>query len=256
MAPIKFEDNIKDKLEKRTIQPSANAWDTLANRLDAHDNKKKTPLYWWLGIAATVVGIVFVATLYFNSNEVETIVPTIVNTQENGIKEDDNQTTDNNIEKEQVVFEESKTTKQPAYKTKSSDKIKSTLPTDDAVAQAQESMTKKTMTTSVFENNINEIKNKELNFEDQKVKDAVAQIKELEKSQEVVSESEIENLLKKAEKEIISNRIHKETTKTVDANSLLQDVETDLQQSFRDKVFKALQSGYESVRTSVAERNN
>ena len=45
-------------------------------------------------------------------------------------------------------------------------------------------------------------------------------------------------------------------TRTVDANALLQDVEEDLQQSFRSKVFEALQSGYESVITAVAERNN
>lgn len=254
MAPIKFEDNIKDKLEKRTIQPSADAWSTLANRLDTHNKKKKTTLYWWFGIAASVVGIVFITTLYVNHSEVETITPTIVNTQENNIEKVDNQPVKNNIKKDQVAFEENKAIKEPLNETKSSSK--NTLPTQDAVAQSQQALEQKSMMTSVVEENLNEVKHKELNFEDQKVKDAVAQIKELKKNQEVVSDSEIENLLKKAEKEIISNRIYKETTKTVDANSLLQDVEIDLQQSFRDKVFKALQSGYESVRTTVAERNN
>ena len=37
MAPIKFEENIKDKLDKRTIQPSTEAWVKLSSRLDAQE---------------------------------------------------------------------------------------------------------------------------------------------------------------------------------------------------------------------------
>ena len=42
----------------------------------------------------------------------------------------------------------------------------------------------------------------------------------------------------------------------IDASDLLQDVEADLDQSFRDKVFKTLKSSYYSVKTAVADRNN
>jgi len=34
MAPIKFEENIKDKLEKRTLSPASDSWSKLAERLD------------------------------------------------------------------------------------------------------------------------------------------------------------------------------------------------------------------------------
>ena len=41
MAPIKFEENIKDKLEKRTLTPSSESWSKLSERLDAEDNSSK-----------------------------------------------------------------------------------------------------------------------------------------------------------------------------------------------------------------------
>ena len=34
MAPIKFEENLRDKLEERSLQPSANSWSKLSDRLD------------------------------------------------------------------------------------------------------------------------------------------------------------------------------------------------------------------------------
>ena len=71
-----------------------------------------------------------------------------------------------------------------------------------------------------------------------------------------VSSEEIEALLVAAQKEITMQKLFNDATKTVDADALLRSVEDDLEQSFRDKVFTAIKSGYESVRTAVAERNN
>ena len=44
MAPIKFEEQLKDKLEKRTMSPSAESWAKLSDRLDAEDQKNKRPI--------------------------------------------------------------------------------------------------------------------------------------------------------------------------------------------------------------------
>ena len=41
MAPLKFEDHIKEKLEGRRIIPSVNAWDKLEAKLDMQSKKKK-----------------------------------------------------------------------------------------------------------------------------------------------------------------------------------------------------------------------
>jgi len=41
----------------------------------------------------------------------------------------------------------------------------------------------------------------------------------------------------------------------VDANALLQDVEAELQDSFRTRVFETLKSTFKTVKTAVADRN-
>jgi len=72
-----------------------------------------------------------------------------------------------------------------------------------------------------------------------------------------VTDADIDVLLKEAQKEIIRNRIYNKTTSVVDANALFQDVEAELNQSsFRNKVFEALKSSYNSVKTAVAHRND
>ncbi|MCB0445367.1 MAG: hypothetical protein KDC68_06915, partial [Gelidibacter sp.] len=76
------------------------------------------------------------------------------------------------------------------------------------------------------------------------------------KEKGTISDEAIDALLNQAQKEITLQKLYNEDVKTVDANALLQDVETDLQQSFRDKVFEALQTSYDKVKTAVAQRNN
>ena len=241
MAPIKFEENIKDKLEKRTIQPSNDAWQTLASRLDAKNNKKKSPYYLWLGVAASIVAIMFIASqLFVNNNNTTIETPVIVNTNKETIKKIESENVlhkkdvlTNNVEKESV--------KELNIKTPKSEKTEVAL------------LTKQKEEKTVLPKEV--IVNK-TSFEDLKVQQVVAQIQGLKDKGESVTDKDIDALLDQAQKEITLQNIYNETTKTVDANALLQDVESDLQQSFRDKVFNALKSSYNTVKTAVAERNN
>ena len=241
MAPIKFEENIKDKLEKRTIQPSADAWQTLASRLDAKNNKKKSPYYLWLGVAASIVAIMFIASqLFVNNNNTTIETPVIVNTNKETIKKIESENIlqkkdvlTNNVEKESV--------KELNIKTAKSEKTE--------VAQLTKQKEEKTVLPK-------EVIVNKTSFEDLKVQQVVAQIQGLKDKGESVTDKDIDALLDQAQKEITLQNIYNETTKTVDANALLQDVESDLQQSFRDKVFNALKSSYNTVKTAVAERNN
>ena len=241
MAPIKFEENIKDKLEKRTIQPSADAWQTLASRLETKNNKKKSPYYLWLGVAASIVAIMFIASqLFVNKNNTTIETPVIVNTNKETIKKIESENVlqkkdvlTNNVEKESV--------KELNIKTPKSEKTEVAL------------LTKQKEEKTVLPKEV--IVNK-TSFEDLKVQQVVAQIQGLKDKGESVTDKDIDALLDQAQKEITLQNIYNETTKTVDANALLQDVESDLQQSFRDKVFNALKSSYNTVKTAVAERNN
>ncbi len=260
MAPIKYEEQLKETLEKRNITPSSESWATLSDRLDAQQKNKNRSLFWWFGIAASIVGIVFITTLYFNNQPIQNASPIVVDSFQDSIQYQKNETIDNKSQSLQVAMEEVAPIETSVIQSNSkantsnsvSDKngIEKSLLKDSEVVQVEKYSTQKSIES------VNEIKNTKLTFEDQKIQDVVAQIRELNANGQTVSSAEIDSLLKKAQKEILNNRLYDENTRTVDANDLLQDVEADLQQSFRSKVFEALQSGYESVKTAVAERNN
>lgn len=251
MAPIKFEENIKEKLEKRTLKPSVNAWDKLSERLDNQEESKSKKPYWWLGLAASIVGILFVVSQFLNE-DVKTEEPVIVTNPEkviesetiniakennNILKASEEVPTQNKEEKKEVLEKKiliiTKEDKQPS------------LVAYEAIIEPEVKLENKP-----------ELPDEKLTFEEQKIQDVIAQVEQLKSENNTVTETDIEALLAEAQKEIQLNRLFNETTGVVDANALLQDVEAELDQSFRTKVFEALKSSYNSVKTAVAQRNN
>jgi len=93
-------------------------------------------------------------------------------------------------------------------------------------------------------------------FVNNKVDAVVAEVRQMEELNNTVTAAEIDDLLSKAQRDIATNRILVSSNKKIDPSVLLQDVETEMERSFRDKVFEALGDGYNKVRTAVVERNN
>ena len=251
MAPIKFEENIKDKLEKRTIEPSNLAWNKLSDKLDAQEGKSNTKKVWWLGIAASLVGVFLVTTLFFSKDETETITPILVETP---IKEtiepektlpENNSIIENDVSSQKEV---SRLQEKSIIKTvKKKEKRKTFAKTNESFVPKTEIVANNVLEEEVIlKEDLNNVNNEEI----------VAQIPELKKDKGLVSDAEIESLLLGAQKDLVENKIKTESTKTVDANSLLMAVETDLEKSFRDKVFNTLISGYNTVKTAVVQRND
>ena len=87
-----------------------------------------------------------------------------------------------------------------------------------------------------------------------KVDEVVASVKKLQQDNAEVTATEVEALLANARREIQTQRIL--NSEKVDPTALLQDVEWELEKSFRDKVFDALGEGFQKVRTAVSERND
>ncbi|WP_179339730.1 hypothetical protein [Winogradskyella ludwigii] len=264
MAPIKFEENIKDKLEKRTLTPSSESWSKLSDRLDAEDNKTKKPIYWWLSIAAGLIIMIAISVQFFNTDESENTLPQVV--EENVIEE---QLNDKNLEFNQkesievvnednsVIEEELK--KETLPKTKASKIIdykkvinKKSEPKTQLAEQGKS--VDETITINKEEALNNEVENL---LQEAKLKTAVAEaITNIKLKEPSVSDQEIDSLLKIASKELFKQNLEIESLRTVDANSLLMSVEDEMGQSFRSKVFEALKDSYGTVKTAVANRNN
>lgn len=251
MAPIKFEEHIKEKLDKRIIQPSDDAWDKLSKRLDEEgkENKNK-PYKWWLSIAASIIIGGFIVSMFFNNKiEQEIVVPEIV--------------VDQKVEKEDVnsvVVADSENVREELIKVDTEEVIKKPIkkPLKTSVVENVESLV--TDKTDIQEENVDSkfIKPlpKNLTFEEQKVQEVVAQVKDLKEHNKDVTEEDIEKLLAQAQKEIALERLYNENSRIVDASKLLEDVEFELDQSFRNKVLEAMKTSFNSVKTAVAQRND
>ncbi|RXJ44534.1 hypothetical protein [Gelidibacter gilvus] len=251
MEQMKWEDNIKETLEKRTIKPTHKSWDALASKLDASDRNKSKKIYWWMGMAASVAAILFTATVFFNGNGNEIQAPVIVDTQE--------QIDDQLIPMEKLPVEIQIAEAQQADE--SPEQIDKTT-TNKELVKKQNDLTptiKQNSSVAKIEKEIIEPLDTNLQneiLEDKKVTEIVAQIQDLKSKGQTITDADIDALLVQAQKEIRYQTMTQGGTLIVDANALLQDVEADLQQSFRNKIFEALKNSYETVKTAVAERNN
>lgn len=253
MAPIKFEEDIKDKLDKRTLQPSNNAWSKLSERLGNQGKKRNNKPVLWVGLAASIVGILLITSQLFNNEAVVDNVPKIVvipeaveqnKNKDIAVEESiDIESTSKNtqIDKEKVVKESVKKRilVRPEFNKKQT-------------AIAQEISTEKLKKASL---NPVEVTREPLTFEQKKIQAVANQIQAL-KDNNAVTYDAIDALLLEAQKEIRLNQLYNETTGMVDANLLLQDVEAELDQSFRSKVFEAIKASYGTVKTAVAQRND
>jgi len=259
MAPIKFEDNLKEKLEQRKLQPSINAWEKLNSKLESKHTKKNNKPFWWLGIAASFVGILIVASIFFNKNNDDIIEQNVVDTEEiQKPKSIDNKITPNKTEtlvvskEPQIEKAIKKNTKKPSVK-----EIQPNQKQKELIQQTPKEVVAQIETEKPNIIKENKIKAESvLSYEDIKLQEVVAQVQELKKTNNVVSDAEINALLDQAQKDIALHNLYNEKTKTVDANALLQGVEADLDHSFRERAFEAIKSGYDYVKTTVAQRNN
>ncbi|MBT8311926.1 MAG: hypothetical protein HKP23_03715, partial [Flavobacteriaceae bacterium] len=99
------------------------------------------------------------------------------------------------------------------------------------------------------------VEEKEDVFIQEKITEVVAEVRLLELNNEALTEAEVDSLLRKAQNELLKERLFK-TDNTVDAVALLNEVETELDQSSRDQIFDRLKTGFMKVRTALADRNN
>ena len=256
MAPIKFEEDMKDKLEKRTLQPSAKSWNTLSQRLDNHEKKNTKLGFFWLTVAASIVGVLLVYTVFFSTK---------TNSNTNTILVEDNTEIDTltikapkqilEAIKQDVVTktEETEIKKQTNNKT-----LKKPQALNNVASNTIQTVKEKTKTV------VNNIKIKEpilINNSSVKNEALVANIDNQTNSittgknkNSLVTDHEINVLLAKATQDIALQKT-KSKTIPLNYNGLLIDVEDDLNESVRDKMLKVVKKGYESLRESVAERN-
>ncbi|WP_298777689.1 hypothetical protein [uncultured Polaribacter sp.] len=69
MQKNNLDNNIKEKLQNRTFQPSASAWERLSAQLDEQPKQKKRGWFFYIGAAASILLLIMVGFQIFSKND-------------------------------------------------------------------------------------------------------------------------------------------------------------------------------------------
>ena len=245
MEPNNFEKDFRDKLNERKIEPSNKAWDRLDAmlivaeenepiKLDLKKSKRK-----WLYIAASFIGFLLVGTLFFNQNK------NAVKTPETVVVEKENET-----QKESVT--------EPILKTIDSAK------TETAIAEktSEERANKNEKNNSEASGQISDKNNQ--NESNQIAESSIIiknnQEKQSTTNQALIAETSknenVDQLLETAENKILAENAPKSKSKVkINSNDLLDQVDGELELSFREKLITKINRSYHTVKVAVENRN-
>ncbi len=247
MEPTKFENHIKETLKGSEIKPSKAAWHKIKGQIK-NDYKPKRTEYFRYGIAAGFIGILILSVLYFTTDDLTL------------------------NQEEQVVGKPST----PFVNKEKEELLKAAVPEEESVIAAvedpYEADEKKSVAGSKKElkrelvisedaklANTEELQNKTAEDSneliDTKIAEVLARVNVLEVNNKELTDLEVDSLLRQAQKEILTQKLLN-SDNTVNPSALLSQVEEELDQSFRDQIFEKLKSGYNKVRTAVADSNN
>ncbi|XLS29963.1 hypothetical protein ACJD0Z_03855 [Flavobacteriaceae bacterium M23B6Z8] len=255
MERHKVENEIREKLGNREIKPSDDSWSRLEALLPEAPVKPRTSKHWFWLAAAAVIAVVFMVNYLYKrdsgklpANE----IPLVESQNEDKpvlLKEN---TTNANTQKEipaQVAAfgNENQSEKKSVQKTIVVNTTKSK--TQTAITESSRERIKDTSVVpkSTFENT-------------QKQDDAAAvaiyeEAKRIQELNGAVTEEAIDNLILNAQRKLKLTKALESNSTSQEALALLEDVEEELDETFRDKVFELLKQGMVKVKTAVVDRN-
>ena len=238
MEPNKLDFEIKQKLDARTIQPSAQAWDRLSAKLDSAEKTKSKRNYKWIFIAASFVGFLLIGTVFFTVFDTKIIdknLPVVVLEQKMDMKTSEEPEVNNesilpNLLQNKMLKESKVVTNNSIIK-----QSKQLSKKEDAVSIINQSKENNAIVNSA-ENSNYQVVSKNRYISAEKLLAEVSNAK-----------SEANTSIKTIER--TRNGI------AVNPNSLLSNAEAELNQSFRETALEKLNKNYNAIKTVLVNRN-
>lgn len=223
MEQDNFNKNIQEKFNFRTIEPSETAWNKLDAMLTLAEEKKQPKIFFWLSIAATFILFTGVGYVFFQQNEKTKLMPSteeIVTSKTNSEIETHKQ----NFEESSVPFE-NELANNPTISTASETKKSTTiLPTQ-----------KENSKLEVYEMAL--LKQEEVVTVNEIKKEGIKQ----EIKEPTYNYPTAETLLAEAQGQKKPSNISSfKSTLRVNPKELLQAVESELDQTFKEKTITKL----------------
>lgn len=224
MEQNKLENQFKEKLNSREIKPTEMAWNRLDAMLSEAENKKPKRKFNWVYIAASFIGFLLISTVFFNQRENTNDIKKNTVVIENSIPKESSKTEIKSIKKEPIF---SKTI---------------LIPENKPLVQTQK-------------NNKTKVENPTINIQE----NAVAEMESNNRNESIVEHKNsisenIDSLLASAEKKPKSD--NKNPSVKINSVVLLNQVDGELQISFREKALNTISQKYKEAKEALANRNN
>ena len=224
MEPNKIDNQIREKLNAREIQPSAQAWDRLDAMLTVSEEKKPKKGYGWFFVAASTILFFGLGFFLFNSNETTEInnsTPIVTTINEEIDSAETTKINQISVEKKQPVLVQNETNfskNETNKKAKETDKL-----------TKEEDLTKDNSSSIIHHPSPNSYK--------------------------YVSPEDLLAEVQTGEKVLKSEKITPKPKMKVDANSLLSNVEKELDENHRETTLDKLNRKFKDAKSALANRN-
>lgn len=230
MEPNNIENQIREKLNSREIQPSTQAWDRLDAMISVAETKKPKRSFNWLAVAASIVVFFTVGTLFFSKNE-----KVVIENETNSIKPlvIGNETQKINLETAFKITKKNVNATQKALKQ-----------TSKALVQTRKN------------DNINVV----IKNQTDKNEEEIA-IQPNNKTEQIINQAKpnyinVDDLLASVEKSSETEIKTKKSIVKINSTALLNEVDGELELTFREKALNAITKKYKEAKVAIANRNN
>lgn len=249
---MKFEEDIKRKFNKREITPSAAAWERVSSQLNKEKKKSGNYLIKY-ALAAGFAGLLVALNLFLFETNNNSITDSIVETSPTNFQPEQNRFVEEKItdsdssssgtwvqtKKSAIIRTEPKPVQQKQVLEK---------PEEEDLVRTQEV---KMQPEPSVKHELNQPTRESI---DSIANSLLASVMHAEENGIQVQDATIDSLLEQARNRIVTRRIFKSHS-GLTAAALLEDVEQELDQSFRERVFDALKQSYARAREAVVSRN-
>ena len=225
MKPNKIDNQIREKLNAREIQPSAQAWDRLDAMLTVSEEKKPKKGYGWFFVAASTILFFGLGFFLFNSNETKEInnsnpiVTTINEVMDSTEATKINQIS---VKEEQLVLVQNEVNFSKTQTNKKSEEANKLMETEN-ILEEKISPNSQLPTPNTYK---------------------------------YVSPENLLAEVQTGEKVITSDKkIRPKVKMKVDANSLLTNVEKELDENHKETTFDKLNRKFKDAKSALANRN-
>jgi hypothetical protein len=227
-----IENQIKEKINAREIMPSTASWDRLDAMLTVAEKKPKRNFRWFY-VAASIFGFLLIGTLYFNQNDKQAFIAkdTIVVNEPKVIPEIKTTPAKNNLPKRVEI---AKIIEKQFVLTKTKSEVVSDSVLSNSGIQVAE--------TEIIPEQIIPIINQKAEQKIVQRKSSYVNVDELLAS--------VDNASPKKSSAVAQSNVK------VNSNELLNQVDGELDLTFREKAIKTVKQNFKAVKLALSNRNS